>query len=85
MQRWFDNNDVLMYSAHNEGKSVITEKFINTLKAKIYKKMRADDGKSYFSYLNKLIDQYNNENLLMLVIMFWLKNYRRILKLLNLK
>ena len=74
-----------MYSAHNEGKSVITEKFINTLKAKIYKKMRADDGKSYFSYLNKLIDQYNNENPLMLVILFWLKNYRRILKLLNLK
>ena len=74
-----------MYSAHNEGKSVITEKFINTLKAKIYKKMTANDGKSYFSYLNKLIDQYNNENLLMLVILFWLKNDRRILKLLNLK
>ena len=70
MQRWLDNNDILIYSAHNEGKSVITEKFINTLKAKICKKMTANDGKSYFSYLNKLIDQYNNENLLMLVIMF---------------
>ena len=47
--------------------------------------MRANDGKSYFSYLNKLTDQYNNENLLMLVILFWLKNDRQILKLLNLK
>ena len=31
-------NDILMYSTHNEGKSVIVEKFIKTLKAKIYKK-----------------------------------------------
>ena len=37
MQEWL-KNDILMYSAHNEGKSVITEKFIKTLKAKIYKK-----------------------------------------------
>ena len=25
MQEWFDNNDILMYSTHNEGKSVIAE------------------------------------------------------------
>ena len=49
-----------MYSTHNEGKSVITERFIKTLKAKIYKKATANDSKSYLSYLNKLIDQYNN-------------------------
>ena len=38
MQEWLDNNDILMYSTHNEGKSVIAESFIKTLKAKIYKK-----------------------------------------------
>ena len=38
MQKWLDNNDILMYSAHNEGKSVIAESFIKTLKVKIYKK-----------------------------------------------
>ena len=38
MQECLDNNDILMYSAHNEGKSVITERFIKTLTAKIYKK-----------------------------------------------
>ena len=32
------DNDILMYSTHNEGKSIITEWFIKTLKAKIYKK-----------------------------------------------
>ena len=37
MQEWLDNN-ILMYSTHNEGKSVIAEMFIKTLKAKIYKK-----------------------------------------------
>ena len=31
-----DHNDILKYSTHNEGKSVITEGFI-TLKAKTYK------------------------------------------------
>ena len=38
MQEWLDNNDILMYSTHNEGKSVIGERFIKTLKSKIYKK-----------------------------------------------
>ena len=38
MQEWLDHNDILMYSTHNEGKSVIPERFLKTLKAKIYKK-----------------------------------------------
>ena len=38
MQEWLDNNNILMYSTHNEGKSVIVERFMETLKAKIYKK-----------------------------------------------
>ena len=46
-----ENNDILMYSIHNEGKSVIAERFIKTLKAKIYKKMTAND---------KLVDQYDD-------------------------
>ena len=38
MQERFENNDILMYSTHNKGKSVIAERFTKTLKAKIYKK-----------------------------------------------
>ena len=38
MQKCFDDGDILMYSTHNEGKSVVSEKFIRTLKSKIYKK-----------------------------------------------
>ena len=46
MQEWLDNNDILMYSTHNENKSVIAERFIKTLKSKIYKKMTSNDNKS---------------------------------------
>ena len=38
MQEWYDNNNTLIYSTNNEGKSIIAERFIKTLKAKIYKK-----------------------------------------------
>ena len=38
MREWLGNNDILMYSTHNEGKSVVAEKFIKTLKSRIYKK-----------------------------------------------
>ena len=37
MQEWLDNNNMLMYTTHNEGKSVITERFVKTLKSKIIK------------------------------------------------
>ena len=60
MQEWLDINDILVYSTHNEGKSVITERFIKTLKSKIYKKVTVSDNKSYLPYLNKSLDQYNN-------------------------
>ena len=50
-------NNIFMYSTHNEDKSIIAERFIKTLNAKIYTKMTANDSKSYLSYLNKLADQ----------------------------
>ena len=59
MQELLDNDNLLMYLTHNEGKSVIAERFIKTLKVKIYKQMTANNSKSYFAYLNKLEDQYN--------------------------
>ena len=38
-KRWLQDNDSAMYSTHNEGKSVLAERFIRTLKNKIYKYM----------------------------------------------
>ena len=38
MQKYLDNNDVLMYLTHNEDKSIIAERFIRASKVKIYLK-----------------------------------------------
>ena len=39
MKSFLQNNDIELCSVHNEGKSVVAEKFIRTLKNKIYKYM----------------------------------------------
>ena len=49
-----------MYSTHNEGKSVVAERFTKTSKGKIYTKLPANDSKSCLGCLNKLVDRYNN-------------------------
>ena len=49
-----------MYSAHNEGKSVVAERFIRTLKNKIYKHMTVISKNVYFDVLDDIIDKYNN-------------------------
>ena len=36
-KKWLQDNDIVMYSAHNEGKFVVAERFTKTLKNKIYK------------------------------------------------
>ena len=36
MEEWLGNSDILMYSTHNEDKSVIAERLIITLKFQIY-------------------------------------------------
>ena len=46
MQKCLGNNDILMYSIHSEGASVIIRSFMKTLKAKIYKKMTANNSES---------------------------------------
>ena len=49
-----------MYSAHNEGKSVVVKKFIRTLKNKIYKHMTSVSKNLYIDKLDDIVHQYNN-------------------------
>ena len=49
-----------MYSTHNEGKSVIAERFIKTLKSKIYKYMTSISKNVYIDKLDDVVDEYNN-------------------------
>ena len=37
MKSWLEKNAIEMYSTHNEGKSIIAERFVRILKNKIYK------------------------------------------------
>ena len=46
-----------MYSNYNEGKLVIAERFVRTLKAKTDDKRTANNRRSYLAYLNKLVDR----------------------------
>ena len=49
-----------MYSTNNEGKSVIAEKFIRTIKNKIYKYMTSVSKNVYIDKLDDIVRKYNN-------------------------
>ena len=49
-----------MYSTHNEGRSVVAERFIKTLKNKIYKHMTIIGKNVYFNILDGIVKDYNN-------------------------
>ena len=49
-----------MYSTFNEGKSVVAERFIRTLKNKIFKRMTAISKNIYFDVLDDIVNKYNN-------------------------
>ena len=49
-----------MYSTHNEGKSVVAERFIRTLKNKIYKYMTSISKNVYIDKLDDIVDECNN-------------------------
>ena len=53
------DNDIEMYSIHNEGKSVIAERFITTLKNQIFKHMLAISKNFYFNVLDDIVNKYN--------------------------
>ena len=47
-----------MYSTYNEGKSVVAERFVTTVKNKIFKHMTAVSKNVYFDVLGDIV--YNN-------------------------
>ena len=49
-----------MYSTNNKGKSVVTERYIRTLKSKIYKYMTSISKNVYIDKLDDIIKDYNN-------------------------
>ena len=59
-KKWLKDNDVEMYSIHNEVKSVVAERFITTLKNKIFEHMKVISKNVYFDVLHDIVNKYNN-------------------------
>ena len=53
-KKWLKDNDIEMYSIHNEGKSVVAERFFRTLKTKIYKYMTSVSKNVYIDKLDDI-------------------------------
>ena len=53
-------NVIEIYSIHNEGKSVVAERFISTLKNKIHKYMASTSKNVYIDKLDDIVNKYNN-------------------------
>ena len=59
-KKWQKDNNIEMYSIHNKGESVFAERFIRTLKIKIYKYMTSISKNVYIDKLNDIVNEYNN-------------------------
>ena len=60
LEKWLLDNDINMYSTYNEDKSVVAERFIRTLKNKLYKHMTATVKNVYYDVLDDVVNKYNN-------------------------
>ena len=59
LKKLLKENDIEMHSTHNEGKSVVAERFIRTLKNKIFKHVIAVSKNVYFGVLDDTVSKYN--------------------------
>ena len=57
MKLLLEEDGIEMYSTHNEGKSVIAERFIRTLKNKIYKYMTSVSKNVYIDKLDDIANK----------------------------
>ena len=55
-----------MYSAHNEPKSVVTERFIRILNKKIYKYMNSIPDNLFIENLSEIVNKYNDNAIVQL-------------------
>ena len=60
MKSWLEKNDIEMYSTHNERKFIVSERFIRTIKNKIYKHMTSLSKNVYIDKLDDIVNGYNN-------------------------
>ena len=59
-KKWLQDNDIAMYSVHNEGKSIVAKRIIRTLKNKMYKYIALISKNVYINKLDDVVHKYNN-------------------------
>ena len=57
MKKWLRDDDIKMYSTHNEGNSVVAERFISTLNPKIYTYMTSVSKNVYIDKLDDTVSK----------------------------
>ena len=60
MESWLQDNNIEMCSIYNEGTFVVSERFIRTLKNKIYKWMTWISKNVCINKLDDTVNKYNN-------------------------
>ena len=60
MKSSLEKNTIVSHSRHNEEKSAVAERFIKTLKSKIYKYMASISKNVYIDKLDDIVNKYNN-------------------------
>ena len=60
IETWLQDNDIEMYLTPNEGKSVVSERFIRTLKNNVYKYLTSISKNSYIDKLNEIVNKCSN-------------------------
>ena len=53
-------NGIEIHSTHNEGKSIVAERFIRTFKSKLYKYMTSISKNLYLNKLDDMVNKCNN-------------------------
>ena len=85
-KKWSKDNNIEMYSIHNEGKSVVAERFIRKLLTKIYKYMTSVLKNVYINKLDDIVGEYNNTyNKTIKIIHILILKKKLMIKILNLK
>ena len=59
-KKWLKDNNIEIYSMHIERKSVVPERFIRTLKTKVYKYMTSLSKNVYINKLDDILNEYSN-------------------------
>ena len=65
MKSWLQDDDIEMYSTHNEGKSAVAKRLIRTLRNKNYKYMTAASKNVYIDKLDEIVNKYSNSTIKM--------------------